>query len=130
MTVEQLFNYNIYGGKIMVVDTPIVNEEKVKETKARMISDTEIYSVSDFFKIFGDSTRLKILCALENNPLCVGDLCNVVDITKSAASHQLNILKANKLVKFKKQGKNVIYMLDDEHVLMIIETARKHLGEK
>ena len=112
----------------MVVDTPIVNEEKVKETKARMISDTEIYSVSDFFKIFGDSTRIRILFVLFE--VCVCDLFNVVEITKSAASNQLNILKANKLVKFKKQGKNVIYMLDDEHVLMIIETARKHLGEK
>lgn len=114
----------------MAVDTPIVDEEKVKKTLKRMISDTEIYSISDFFKIFGDSTRLKIIWALDDNPLCVGDLCNVCDITKSAASHQLNILKTSKIVKYKKQGKNVIYSLDDEHVSLIIETARRHLKEE
>ena len=97
----------------MATDTPIINEEIVNKTKEKMIDDTEVYQISDFFKIFGDSTRLKILWALDDNPLCVGDLCNIVDITKSAASHQLNILKANKLVKYKKEGKNVIYSLDD-----------------
>lgn len=113
----------------MALDTSIVDEEKVKRTKKRMISDTELYSISDFFKIFGDSTRLKIIWALDDNPLCVGDLCNVLEISKSAASHQLNILRTNKIVKYKKQGKNVIYMLDDEHVSLIIETARRHLKE-
>ncbi len=113
----------------MATDTPIINEEIVNKTKEKMIDDTEVYQISDFFKIFGDSTRLKILWALDDNPLCVGDLCNIVDITKSAASHQLKILKANKLVKYKKEGKNVIYSLDDEHVAFIIETARKHLSE-
>ena len=62
--------------------------------------------------------------------MCVGDLCNAIDITKSAASHQLNILKANKLVKYRKVGKNVVYSLDDDHVSMIIETAKRHLEEK
>lgn len=114
----------------MAVDTPIIDEKLVKITKEKMLEDQELYEISDFFKIFGDSTRLKILWALENNPLCVGDLCNVLDITKSAASHQLNILKNNKLVKYRKNGKNVIYELDDEHVSMIIETAREHLEEK
>ena len=113
----------------MPVDIAIVDKEKVEKTKQKMISDTEIYNISDFFKIFGDSTRLKIIYALENNPLCVGDLCNVLDITKSAASHQLNILRTNKIVKFQKKGKNVIYMLDDDHVSLIIETARNHLNE-
>ena len=117
------------GGTIMSVDIAIVDKEKVEKTKQKMISDTEIYNISDFFKIFGDSTRLKIIYALENNPLCVGDLCNVLDITKSAASHQLNILRTNKIVKFQKKGKNVIYMLDDDHVSLIIETARNHLNE-
>ena len=114
----------------MQTDAPIVNEELVKKTIKNMISEKEIYEISDFFKIFGDSTRLQILWALDNNPLCVGDLCNVVGITKSAASHQLNILKANKIIKYKKMGKNVIYSLDDEHVSMIIETARRHLKER
>lgn len=114
----------------MAVDTPIINEELVEKTKKVMPDSTLIYSASDFFKIFGDSTRLQILLALESSPMCVGDLCNVIDITKSAASHQLNILKANKIVKYKKQGKNVIYSLDDDHVSLIIDTAFAHLGEK
>ena len=114
----------------MEVDTPIINEELVQETKAKMLKETEIYALSEFFKIFGDSTRLQILWALENNALCVGDLCNVIGITKSAASHQLKILKANKLVKYQKHGKNVVYELDDEHVKQIILYAREHLEEK
>lgn len=114
----------------MKADTPIINEEVVKKTKANLPDETLIYQASDFFKIFGDSTRLQIICALENNPMCVGDLCNVLDISKSAASHQLNILKLNKVVKYKKVGKNVIYELDDEHVSNIIDMAIEHLKEK
>ena len=114
----------------MPCDTPAINIELVKTTKDQMIEESEIYEISDFFKIFGDSTRLQILWALDNNSLTVGDICNVLDISKSACSHQLNILKANKLVKYQKSGKNVIYSLDDEHVSMIIETAREHLKEQ
>ena len=94
-----------------------------------ILTETEIYEVSDFFKLFGDSTRLSILYALENNPMCVNDLCKVNNITKSAASHQLKILKLNKVVKYSKKGKNVIYELDDEHVSSIIEMAIDHLKE-
>ena len=95
-----------------------------------VLTETEIYEVSDFFKLFGDSTRLSILYALEKNLMCVNDLCKVVNITKSAASHQLKILKLNKVVKYTKKGKNVIYELDDDHVSSIIETAINHLKEE
>ena len=94
-----------------------------------ILTETEIYEVSDFFKLFGDSTRLSILYALENNPMCFNDLGKVINITKSAASHQLKILKLNKVVKYSKKGKNVIYELDDEHVSSIIEMAIDHLKE-
>lgn len=114
----------------MRADTPVINKDVVEFTKSKLPDETTIYAISDFFKIFGDSTRLQILCALEANQMCVGDLCNAIDITKSAASHQLNILKANKLVKYRKVGKNVVYSLDDDHVSMIIETAKRHLEEK
>lgn len=99
------------------------------QTIKDILTETEIYEVSDFFKIFGDSTRLAILYALDKNPMCVNELCEVVGITKSAASHQLKILKLNKIVKFAKKGKNVIYELDDDHVSSIIETAIEHLKE-
>ncbi len=108
----------------------ILNEEEVKRAKKELLKDEEIYRISDFFKIFGDSTRLKLLWALDNKELCVNDLCNVLNMTKSAISHQLQCLKSNNLVKYKRVGKNVIYSLSDNHVRIIIETAREHLKEK
>lgn len=105
-------------------------EEKIKKIKKIMVDDREIYDISDFFKIFGDSTRLKILWALDNGPLTVTELCEITEMNKSSISHQLKTLKDNKIVKYRKSGKNVIYTLDDEHVSIIIETARKHLNEE
>ena len=105
------------------------SEKRLQAIKKNMISDTEIYEISDFFKIFGDSTRLQILWALDGNKLTVTELCKILGMTKSAISHQLRSLKDNKLVAYKKQGKNTIFELDDEHVSMIIETARRHLKE-
>ena len=105
-------------------------EEKIKKIKKLMVNDREIYDISDFFKIFGDSTRLKILWALDNGPLTVTELCEITEMNKSSISHQLKTLKDNKIVKYRKSGKNVIYTLDDEHVSIIIETARKHLNEE
>lgn len=102
----------------------------VKQSYNDVVDENEIYEISDFFKVFGDSTRLKILWALDNKALTVTELCDTLFMTKSAISHQLKILKDNKLVKHKKIGKNVIYSLDDEHVSTIIETARDHLKEK
>lgn len=102
----------------------------VKQSYNDAVDENEIYEISDFFKVFGDSTRLKILWALDNKALTVTELCDTLFMTKSAISHQLKILKDNKLVKHKKIGKNVIYSLDDEHVSTIIETARDHLKEK
>ena len=90
----------------------------------------EVYDIADFFKIFSDSTRLQILFALNNNELSVNDLCAVLNMNKSAISHQLKYLRLNHLVKFTKKGKNVFYSHDDEHVSLIIETARRHLSEE
>lgn len=104
-------------------------EDKIRKIKKQMIPEKEIYDISDFFKIFGDSTRLQILWALDNSELTVSELCDITNMNKSAISHQLRYLKDNKLVKYRKNGKNVIYSLDDEHVSIIIETARRHLKE-
>ena len=100
-----------------------------KKKKTNKITDEMIYEISDFFKIFGDSTRLKILLALEEGDFNVTELCSKLSMTKSAISHQLKGLKDSKLVKYKKIGKNVIYSLDDYHVRLIIDTAREHLYE-
>lgn len=93
-----------------------------------MPTENEITSLSDFFKILGDPTRMKILWALDGTELCVCDLAVELNMTKSAISHQLNSLRAAKLVKFRKEGKNVFYSLDDEHVNQIIEVALDHIG--
>lgn len=96
----------------------------------KRLKDEEIYDLSDFFKVLGDSTRLKILWCLDQNELTVTELCNLLGMTKSAVSHQLKILKDNKLVNYRKKGKNAIYELDDLHISTIIETAQIHLKEK
>ncbi len=94
------------------------------------LKDEEIYDLSDFFKILGDSTRLKILWALDKNELTVTQLCDILKMNKSAISHQLRTLKDNKIVNYRKVGKNVIYELDDLHISTIIETAQIHLKEE
>lgn len=104
--------------------------EEIEKVRNCLIKDEEIYQISDFFKIFGDSTRLKLLWTLDNKELCVNDLCEILNMTKSAISHQLKSLRVANLVKHKKIGKNVLYSLSDDHVKVIIETARVHLKEK
>ncbi len=86
-------------------------------------------SVADLFKILGDSTRAKILTVLEFSELNVTDICICVNMTKSAVSHQLRILRQSKLVKARKSGKEVFYSLDDEHVSQIFKCATAHVCE-
>lgn len=97
--------------------------------KKENLKDEEIYDLSDFFKVLGDSTRLKIIWALDQNEMTVTELCTLLNMTKSAISHQLKTLKDNKIVKHRKVGKNVIYELDDSHISTIIETSQVHLKE-
>ena len=100
------------------------------EVARREMPDTEtLYDLADFFKIFGDSTRMRILFALDGAPLCVCDLADLLGMTKSAVSHQLKILRQSDLVSYRKVGKNVYYTLADDHVGSIIETALAHVEE-
>ena len=85
-----------------------------------MPDTTLLYDLSDFFKVMGDSTRIQLLWALEENEMCVGDLASLLNMTKSAVSHQLKILRSAKLVKAEKRGKNVFYSLSDEHVELFL----------
>ena len=93
-------------------------------------SETTLFSLAELYKVFGDSTRVKILFALLNNELPVNDIADQLNMTQSAISHQLRILKANKLVKYRKEGKSAIYSLDDEHVEKILNTGLAHLSEQ
>lgn len=102
----------------------------VQDAKENMLSDELIYDVADFFKIFGDSTRIKILYTLLDREMCVGDLVEALDMNQSAVSHQLRVLRQNDLVKFRKDGKTVIYSLDDEHVSGLLEQGLCHIIHK
>ena len=105
------------------------HKEAVAESRGHMPEEEKIYELSDFFKILGDSTRMRILFALDGAPLCVCDLADLLGMTKSAVSHQLKILRQNGLVSYRKVGKNVYYSLADDHVRDIIEKALEHIEE-
>lgn len=117
--------------KQCLTDTKVVvnhNEnEIVAKVSAEMPSENFLYDVAELFKIFGDSTRIRILTALQKSQLNVCDIAGVLNMTKSAVSHQLRILRQAKLVKNRRVGKEIFYSLDDEHVHDIIDIAIKHL---
>lgn len=94
-----------------------------------MPKDELIYDLAEFFKVFADSTRMKIIYALMEKELCVCDIATIVGTTQSAISHQLRVLKQSKLVKFRKEGKEVFYSLDDDHIAEIVKKGREHIEE-
>lgn len=103
--------------------------ELIEQGKAILPETTELYNLSDFFKVLGDSTRLGILFVIDRAPMCVCDIAVALGMTKSAVSHQLKVLRQNRLVKYSKVGKNVFYELSDDHVRDIIEKALEHIEE-
>ena len=107
-----------------------VHKDVVERVKKESLSEELIYDIADFFKVFGDSTRIKILYALLGGEMCVGDLVEALDMTQSAVSHQLRVLRQNDLVKFRKEGKAVIYSLDDEHVNLLLQQSMCHIIHK
>ena len=107
----------------------VVNNNLVQKIKKNMLDEDKIIDLSELFKVFGDFTRMKIICALLQGELCVCDIANVTDMSVSAISHQLRILKQAKLVKYKKIGKIVYYSLDDEHVYEIFKKGCEHINE-
>ena len=107
-----------------------LHKESVEKAVSAMLPETQFYRISDFFGILGDSTRIKILWALDSGEMCVGDIAVVLSMTKSAVSHQLSVLKEHRLVKNRRQGKNVYYSLTDSHIKDIIERAVEHIDEQ
>ena len=106
-----------------------VHSELTDKAKAEMPDDEKLFDLAELYKIFGDTTRIKILYLLFEEELCVCDIADVLGMTVSAISHQLRILKNAKLVKFRKDGKNVIYSLADEHVSLILNQGMAHINE-
>ena len=120
------------GGKKMedeLFECTVLHEDVVNEVKKKIPEDGLIYDLAEFFKVFADSTRMKIIYALMENELCVCDIANIVQTTQSAISHQLRLLKQAKLVKFRKEGKVVYYSLDDDHISQIVKKGREHIEE-
>ena len=110
-------------------DTVEVHEELLKIVNETMPEETELYDLAELFKVFGDSARIRILFVLFEAEVCVCDLAEALHMTQSAISHQLRILKQNKLVKSRREGKSVFYSLADSHVRTIIAQGREHIEE-
>ncbi len=113
-----------------VCDCNVIHENVVEDVKSKMLDNEFITEISTFFKILGDNTRVKILFALNHNEMCVCDIANVLNMTKSSISHQLSYLKDLNIVKSRKSGKEVYYSLDDEHVKEVFEVAISHIEHK
>ena len=112
-----------------VCDSCEVHENLLKIVNEKMPEETELYDLAELFKVFGDSTRMRILFVLFEAEVCVCDLAKALNMTQSAISHQLRILKQNKLVKSRRDGKSIFYSLADEHVRTIIDQGREHIKE-
>ncbi len=106
-----------------------IHPDLISSVNADMPDEELLYDLAELYKVFGDSTRIKILYALLEAEMCVGDIAELLNASPSAVSHQLRVLKANKLVKFRRDGKTVYYSLADEHVRTIIDMGMEHLCE-
>lgn len=111
-------------------DCEVIHEIIVNKVKDKMPPEDILYDLADLFKVFGDSTRIRILWALDEAEMCVCDISFLLSMTQSAISHQLRVLKQAKLVKNRREGKNVYYSIDDEHVKHILNQGMIHINEK
>ena len=111
-------------------DTVVIHKDVVNRVKGKMPQEETLYDLAELFKVFGDTTRIRILWALDESEMCVCDIANLLGMTQSAISHQLRILKQADLVKNRRDGKVVYYSLDDEHVKQILNKGLTHTNEK
>lgn len=107
----------------------IVHDEIVERVRGEMPAEERLYDLAELFKVFGDTTRVKILYALFAAEMCVCDIAALLNMTQSAISHQLRVLKQSRLVKFRRQGKVIYYSLDDEHIKQIFDQGLLHINE-
>ena len=116
--------------KIESCNGNIIHEDIVVRVKDQLPAEETLYDLAELFKVFGDTTRIKIICALFESEMCVCDLAILLNMTKSAISHQLSTLRENNLVKFRREGKMIFYSLSDYHVKEIFEKGMEHIKEK
>ena len=107
----------------------ICTAEELSEIRERLPDEELLYDIAELYKVFGDSTRIKILFVLYESELCVGDLALLLNMTQSAISHQLRVLKQNHLVRARREGKSMVYSLADSHVRTILDQGLEHAEE-
>lgn len=115
--------------EIELCDLMCIHEDVVKNVIKHMPPEEELYDLAEFFKVFGDSTRIKILYVLFEAETCVCDIAGILNMTQSAISHQLRILKQMQLVKYRREGKVVFYFLADGHIKTILNQGMEHITE-
>ena len=113
-----------------VCDCNIIHQDIVSKVSECMAEENTFNKIAEFFKILGDTTRVKILYALDKNEMCVCDIANVLNMSKSSISHQLGTLRRCGIVKCRKVGKEVFYTLDDDHVKEVFEVGFEHIKHK
>ncbi len=106
-----------------------VHQDVVDQVRCQLPPEENLYDLAELFKMFGDSTRVKILYALLESELCVCDIARLLNVSQSAVSHQLRVLKGGKLVKFRREGKTLFYSLADDHVVGILSQGMEHILE-
>lgn len=111
-------------------DCDVIHEDVVNKVQNSMAEEDHLYDLAEVFKVFGDSTRIRILEALSKSEMCVCDIAFLLNMTQSAISHQLRVLKQARLVKNRRDGKNVYYSLDDDHIERILNMGLEHIREK
>ncbi len=116
-------------GEVEHCEVTEIHEDLIRTVNEKMPPEDLLYDLAELFKVFGDSTRIKILFALFEAEVCVCDIAESLHMTQSAVSHQLRILKQAKLVKSRRDGKQVFYSLEDEHVATIINVGLEHIEE-
>ncbi|MCI9024555.1 MAG: winged helix-turn-helix transcriptional regulator [Dorea sp.] len=117
------------GTEVECCEVTCVHKDAVLRVQKKLPEEVLLKELADFYKVFGDSTRIKILCVLLESEMCVCDLAEVLGMTQSAISHQLRVLKQMKLVKNRREGKTVYYSLSDGHIQTIISQGMEHITE-
>lgn len=127
---EKLISIHAVPAQIERCDCEVIHQELVDQVKITMPAEELLYDLAELFKVFGDSTRIRILWALDEAELCVCDIAVLLNMTQSAISHQLRVLKQADLVKSRKDGKIVFYSLKDDHVRQILDQGMDHVTEE
>ena len=127
--MEQNQKMNSLENEVPQCEFISVHEDIVRRVEEVMPDEQELLDLAEFFKIFGDSTRIKILYVLSQSEMCVCDIANLLQMGQSAISHQLRVLKQMRLVTFRRDGKTVFYSLADGHIQTILAQGMEHLSE-